>query len=286
MEQLFKDFLKEKEYLCNLSPKTLISYEQSFKAYKRVVENDCIPTKDILKDFVIGLRQEELAIGACNVYIRSINSFLSWLHENGHTPEHLKVKQIKGDRPVVKVFKPAHIQALIRFRPQNPYDHRLHTLVCLLIDTGARIDEALSVKLSETDLDQLFLHVIGKGRKGRVLPISAEMRKRLWVYIKRHRFDTGDYLFSTREGNRIGYNNALRDIKNLCRRVGIEGVRLSPHGFRHFYSVNYISQGGDIYRLSKILGHTDVSTTSIYLRSMGVEMVQQIHQQLSPLSRY
>ena len=297
MDKLFKTFLQEKQYLCNLSPKTLTSYQQSYDTYQRVLsrlsvsDNACTepglcpPTKDTLKDFVIGMRESGLSPGACNVYIRSMNSFLTWLFENGHTTDHLRLKQVKGTREPIRIFKPAHIQALIRFKPRNEYEWRLHTLVCLLIDTGARIDEVLGAKLAEADLDQLLLRVIGKGRKTRLLPISVEMRKRLWVFMNRHRFNVGDYLFSTRDGGRLNYNNTLRDIKKLCAELGIDGVRLSPHGFRHYYSVNFVTQGGDLYRLSKILGHNSIKTTEIYLSSMGVGSVQQIHQQLSPLSR-
>src|ERR1044072_4155192 len=163
MKDLFEKFLKEKQFLCNISPKTIRSYRQAFTAFTKVVgEVGVEPTEranlvcstgspaplavysplsnQTLKDFVIGMRESGLSPGACNVYIRSMNSFLTWLFENGHTTEHLRLKQVKGLREPILIFKPAHIQALIRFKPRNDYEWRLHTLVCLLIDTGARID--------------------------------------------------------------------------------------------------------------------------------------------------
>jgi len=104
--------------------------------------------------------------------------------------------------------------------------------------------------------------------------------------MTRHRFKVpSDYLFPTGDGVRLEYHNVRRAIKELCQRVGIEGVRLNPHGLRHFFACNFIRRGGDVHRLSRLLGHESVNTTQIYLRSMGIEMVQEIHQQLSPLSR-
>jgi site-specific recombinase XerD len=98
MEKLFKEFLWDKQYICNLSPKTLSSYQQAFNAYKRVMAGSlgiepsqrdleshsptlehCHPTKETLKDFVIGMREAGISPAGCNVYIRSINSFLTWL---------------------------------------------------------------------------------------------------------------------------------------------------------------------------------------------------------------
>jgi integrase/recombinase XerD len=232
------------------------------------------------------MREAGLSAGACNVYIRSINSFLTWLHENSYVMEPLRLRQLPQPKKVIRVFTEAHVQALIRFRPKGQFEWRLYALVCLLIDTGARIDEVLTALVSNTDLDSLVVKVRGKGDKERLLPISVEMRKILWVYLSKKRFKVpSDYLFPTRDGNKLEYHNTLRDIKELCSRLGIEGVRLSPHGFRHFYSCNFMRRGGDIYRLSRLLGHTSVKTTEIYLRSMGVEMVQDAQQRLSPLAQ-
>jgi integrase/recombinase XerD len=290
MKDLFEQFLKEKQYLCNLSPKTIDSYRLAFKAYQRVLSSmrtvraDELPTKDTLKNFVIGMREAGLSPGGCNVYIRSINSYLTWLSENGHC-EPLRIKQLPKPQTVIKVFTEQHIQALIRFKPTDQYEKRIHTLICLLIDTGARIDEALTAQVSNVDLEQMVVKVRGKGNKERLLPISIEMRKILWVYLTRHRFKIGDYLFPTRDGNKMEYKNSLRDIKAVCKTLGIEGVRLSPHGMRHFYSQHYMKNGGDIYSLSRLLGHTSISTTQIYLRSMGIEDIRSSGKALSPLHR-
>ncbi len=266
--ELFEQFLKDKIFLCNLSPRTIDSYRQAFAAF---VKHKGELSKTGLKNFVINMREAGLSPGGCNVYIRSINSFLTWLHENGHC-EPLRIKQLPKPQTVIKVFSEQHIQALIRFKPKDQYEKRIHTLICLLIDTGARIDEGLSAQVSNVDLDNLIVKVRGKGNKERLLPISVEMRKILWVYITRHRFKVpSDYLFPTRDGNKMEYKNALRDIKAICKTLGVEGVRLSPHGFRHFFSCNYMRRGGEIYRLSRLLGHTSVRTTEIYLQSMGVE---------------
>jgi integrase/recombinase XerD len=293
MKDLFAQFLKEKQFLNGISLKTIRSYQQAFNAYQRVLTKvrlrpdwaEALPTKDTLKDFVIGMRESGLSPGACNVYIRSINSFLSWLEENGYVTEPLRLRQLPQPKKVIPVFTEAHVQALIRFKPKGQFEWRLSTLVCLLIDTGARIDEVLTALVSNTDLDNLVVKVRGKGDKERLLPISVEMRKILWLYLSRHRFKVGDYLFPTRDGNRLEYHNTLRDIKDLCNRLGIDGVRLSPHGFRHFYSITYMRSGGDIYRLSRLLGHVSVKTTEIYLRSMGVDR-HESNKQLSPLSRH
>lgn len=77
------------------------------------------------------------------------------------------------------------------------------------------------------------------------------------------------------------YRNALRDLTRFCARVGIT-THVHPHALRHTFAANYIRSGGDVYRLSRILGHADISTTALYLRSMGFEALREGHR--SPLS--
>lgn len=95
-----------------------------------------------------------------------------------------------------------------------------------------------------------------------------------------------EYFFYSRTGGRkLTYRNSYRDLKNVCRKIGIEGEHVHPHSFRHYFAVSYIRNGGDIYRLSRILGHTSISTTQLYLRSMGVEHLLEGHSQFSPLAK-
>ena len=141
------------------------------------------------------------------------------------------------------------------------------TLVLLLLDTGIRISEALSIQRTKVDLDQMVLTVMGKGSKERVVPFSTEMRKALfrWVQVA----PDSSLLFCTRSGAPLIYRNAYREVMRLMERIGIT-TRVHPHLFRHQFASSYVRRGGDIYRLSRLLGHTAVSTTQIYLRSMGI----------------
>jgi integrase/recombinase XerD len=278
VRELFDKFIREKRFLADASLNTIRSYEMSFLKFEKYTER---LDKASLNEFVIGMRQEGLKPGGCNVKIRSINSFLSWCYENGHTDQHLKIKQIKTGQSVLKIFTEAHISAILRYKPKDKYQHRFYAVTCLLIDTGMRIDEALSLKLADVDFEQLLVKVRGKGDKERIAPISMEGRKILYRYLKER--VSSEFLFSSRSGLPLMYRNYIRQLRDTCKEMGISGVRISPHNFRHYFAIQYLRNGGDIYRLSRILGHTTVSTTTVYLRSMGVDIIREAHQ--SPLSR-
>ena len=95
---LFEQFLQERRYLKNSSEKTIRFYKQSWGAFNRYVTSGPQLTKATLNEFVLKMRQSGLSPTSCNVYIRGMNSFLSWLKENEHTQEHLKIKHLKEEK--------------------------------------------------------------------------------------------------------------------------------------------------------------------------------------------
>src|SRR5687767_8603944 len=102
ISKLFAQFLKEKKYIANLSERTLHSYENHvFKRWMKYVGE--MPTQENLKEFVIKMREDGLSPTTCNITIRSFNSFLSWLNDNGHTPL-LRLQQLRSEKRIMKTF--------------------------------------------------------------------------------------------------------------------------------------------------------------------------------------
>ena len=103
IDALFSQFKREKTFLGNVSPRTIKAFTDCERAYKRTV-GDEIPNKLNIKEFVIKLQESGIAVTTVNFYIRSLNSFLSWLHENEMIPEHLRVKRLKEPERALKTF--------------------------------------------------------------------------------------------------------------------------------------------------------------------------------------
>jgi site-specific recombinase XerD len=141
VKDLFAQFLKEKLYVANLSRHTITSYQNVFNRWMKLVGE--MPTKQNLTEFVIKMRERNLSATTCNISIRTMNSFLSWLHENGHTPP-LKMQQLKVDRKIMKTFSEGQIRQILSWKPNKTRNQiRLYVLMSLLADTGIRIREAL-----------------------------------------------------------------------------------------------------------------------------------------------
>jgi integrase/recombinase XerD len=277
---LFAQFTREKQFLNNVSPRTIKFYKDCLAAWKRTV-GDNLPDKQNIKEFVMRLQEEGIKVVTINIYIRGINSFLTWLLENEHIPEKLRIKQLKEPEKVLKVFSDEQLKALLSFRPRNYYEQRLYALITLIIDTGIRIDEALSLKRENVLLEDLLIKVCGKGNKERYVPISIECRKVLFRFLGKHNFDL---VFPTKSGTKIAQCNAFRDFNELCDELGINGVRTSWHTLRHGYALNHIREGGDVFSLQRILGHSDLSVTKRYV-GLTENDLKLIHKKVSILGR-
>src|SRR5438132_9322187 len=158
----FEEFLKEKQYLQDVSHHTLAFYRQSFKAFNLQEP----VTQSQLNERVAQLRQAGKSAACVDAYIRGINPFLAWLNENQFVKEPLRVKRLKLPKRVCRTFSEPELRAIIFFKPPASL-RRIHTLVLLALDTGCRIDELLTLQRSKVDFDNLLISVRGKANKER-----------------------------------------------------------------------------------------------------------------------
>ena len=185
------------------------------------------------------------------------------------------------EKKVLQTFDERQIKKVIGWKPIGYYQWRLYALLCLIIDTGIRIEEALTLTRSKVDFDNLLFTVKGKGNKERVVPMSVELRRVLFRYAQRHKFEV---FFPTRHGGRLEYHNVLGEFKDLAKKLGIGGVRVSFHTLRHSFAVNYVRNGGNLFYLQKALGHETLQMTRRYTELNG-EDLKMMHSKTSLLDR-
>jgi integrase/recombinase XerD len=287
LDDLFQHFRRSRVYLKNVTQDTLRFYDTSWNVtYKNwgITKPEEI-TKKVLDDLIILWRENGVKPVSVNTYISFLNAFLRWMHEEGYVGQLFKMKKLKVELKPVNIFKDDDVKKIINFKPKTMLERRLWVMVCLLLDTGMRSTECTALRVEQVNLDQLTVIVKGKGQKDRFVPISLEMRKILYEWQKKSGVKQG-WLFPTRTDTTLSRRNFIRDIGILCKKIGVTDARLSPHTFRHYFAVTFLRKGGDIYSLSRILGHTSVKVTEVYLRSMGIEDLQHEQQRLSPVARF
>jgi integrase/recombinase XerD len=154
-------------------------------------------------------------------------------------------------------------------------------LIIVLLDTGCRIEEVLSLRAADCDLDNLLFTVSGKGRKQRKILFSFEPRRHLSRFLVD--LHPEQLVFATRRGRKLGRRNVLRDVRLLCQRLGVIPPERTLHAFRHTFAIHYLRKGGSVFHLQKVLGHSTLEMTRRYANLL-TEDLQAVHQKISLLA--
>lgn len=283
--ELYEQFVRERKHLHNVSPNTLEWYKYSYRAFETELTGCATDSPDLktaLKRAVIRLSESGLQPSSLNDYVRAINAFLRWAHEEGHVSTSIRLDYLKEPQKVIESLRPQQVRDVLTWKPSGFAEQRLAALVALLLDTGMRIAEALNLRRQDADFDNLLIRVEGKGGKHRLVPMSVELRKVLFRWLQRHPHDR---VFPTLQGRRCIQRNILRGFHELAAKLSIEGTRFSPHTLRHTFAVSYLRAGGNVLYLQRILGHSTLEMTNRYVRSLGVEDLAAVHNRLSLLNR-
>lgn len=201
-----------------------------------------------------------------------IKGFMRWCLDNNYLEKWnpKSVPMPKVDQKIIEVFTMPHIKQLLAAtaREETPaLAARDKAVILFLLDTGVRSAELCGLTLDHLDLPHCSAKVFGKGRKERIVSFGGQTQRMLIQYIRRYRRGESAFVFTTKRGGPLTGSGLDQMLYRLEAWTSIEGVRVSAHTFRHTFAVNYLLQGGDVYALSRILGHTSISTTQVYLRA-------------------
>ena len=166
----------------------------------------------------------------------------------------------------------------------SPIGFRDYALLLILMDTGARFSELSNLRLS--NVHEHYITVFGKGKKEREIGLSPTAEQVLWRYVHQFRSmlaksEHAGHVFIGRAGKPLLRSGVYQALERIGELAGINGVRLSPHTFRHTFAVSWLANGGDVFKLSRVLGHTEMQTTQIYLKDFQSREARTQHAQFS-----
>jgi integrase/recombinase XerD len=223
-------------------------------------------------------------------YAQVIKTFCGWLvrEELLERDPSLRLAKPKVGKKMIASFTKEHLQAMFSACDLSSHlGFRDYTLMLTLIDTGMRNSEICGLEVDGVHPD--YVLVRGKGDKEREIGITPTTAKYLWKYLKVHRRParpSETHVFLGRRGTPMtpsGIDQALYRIRD---EIGLYDVRLSAHTFRHSFSRMWLEHGGELYSLSRLLGHSSVQVTEVYLREFQSRQARQHHNEFSPLANF
>lgn len=272
VEKAFERFIFKKR-IKNLSPKTLQTYEECVKPFMRYIgenlEVENINT-DLVLSYISTLYDRKLATATRASYIRHIKAFMRWLKDCYNIPVALSEIEIpKTDKKLVHILTQDDTRLL--FSSVNCESEwlteRNRAILSLMLDSGLRRNEVVTLKWNNVFFDEQYALVCGKGSKERFVPIGSVVKKFLQEYRKLCPF-VSEYVFVGRYGMPITDNTIKLFVQKLKQSTGLD---FSAHKLRHNFATNYCidsleSTGQcDAFTLQVLMGHENVKTTEKYM---------------------
>lgn len=223
-----------------------------------------------------------------NGYLRALRAFWSWAQTEGFLQENpfSRVRIPKAPKKIMPTFTEEQLRQLIAaIELGSPLGHRDYAIILMLLDTGVRCSELAGLRLEDVNLEGRLAKVLGKGSRERLVPIGARLQKALWRYTTFHRPEpaTPRYhqFFLTVGGRPLTKDRVEAIVKHYGRKAGLSGVRVSPHTFRHTFAVMFLRNGGDVFSLQRIMGHSTLDVLRIYI-NMAQADINEAHRHHSP----
>jgi len=190
-------------------------------------------------------------------------------------------------RRLPKLLSEAQVESLLAAPDvATPLGLRNRAMLETLYATGLRVSELTGLKLSQVGLAEGVVRTLGKGSKERLVPLGDEAVAWLQKYLAEVRPDLAgggknDHLFLTARRGPMTRQAFWTLLKRLAASAGIPAVALSPHVLRHAFATHLLNHGADLRVVQLLLGHADITTTTIYTH-VARERLKKLHAQHHP----
>lgn len=233
-------------------------------------------------------RHSETRATSANRRLTVFKRYFRWaLRERFMTTDPtLKLQSAKQALRVPKVMSEAQVDALLASPPvETALGQRDRAMLELMYASGLRVSELVGLKTFHLGLSEGVLRVMGKGNKERLVPFGQVARDAIDLYLAQARPEIlasqqTDDLFVTRQGRGMSRVMFWMLVKKYAVLAGISSP-LSPHTLRHAFATHLLNHGADLRAVQMLLGHADISTTTIYTH-VARERLKTLHAQHHP----
>lgn len=250
-----------------LSPNTVKAYTADIEGFYEFLRHRGVTLRDAsssdISDYIISV-SDYLSKRSQARLLSSLNSFFDYLVSEGERKDNplSAVDSPKLGKYLPVVLSVEEVRAILKAAPNE----RDRAILEVLYGCGLRVSEVCSLKISEVYLKDMFVKVMGKGSKERLVPMAPSTASAIMDYLSvRPENDAGceDVLFLNRFGRALSRVAVFKMVKSVALVAGVD-KNLSPHTFRHSFATHLVENGADLRVVQEMLGHESILTTEIY----------------------
>ena len=217
-------------------------------------------------------------------YYTGLSALFRWALDEGmiDTNPMATIRKPRFQRKIIKGLEPDICHKFLgSFNGKSLDSYRNKAIVYMFLDTGLRLSELTGLKMSDINMEQGIIKVVGKGDKERLVRIGIKTQKALWNYLAHRPVDV-DHVWLGRDNAPFTVDGIAQMIRNLGKG---QGIRLSPHKLRHSFAISFLRNGANPFELQIALGHSTLEMTRRYTQALGFEDVFKRHVLASPVDR-
>ncbi len=295
MENAILDFIVYLKDVRHSSENTIVSYERDLrKICDHLRDSQGVTrwedvTQTNLNSYMLYLERKHYAASSVSRSVAAIRTFFQYLVKikaiDGNPAEDLKPP--KAEKKIPEILTVEQVSSLLA-QPDRKTNKGIRdcAMLELLYATGIRVSELISLKVSDVNLKLEYITCSDRS-KDRVIPFGSAARKALVRYLDgpRDALASGeecDYLFTNCQGRPMSRQGFWKVLKNYARDAGISG-EITPHTIRHSFAVHMLENGADLHAVQEMMGHSDISTTQLYL-NMNINRMRDVYERAHPRS--
>lgn len=286
----YLDYIKNEKKLRSNTLEAYIRDVQQFKEY--LSEHDIVEYKEtnktIIITYLLSLQKNGKSTSTISRNLASIRCFFQFLLNNNMVKEDptLNLKSPKPEKRIPSILTTEEVSLLLSQPKANNFKgSRDKAMLELLYAAGLRVSEIISLNINDIDLELGLLNVKENDNNKRVIPIGSLALDALTHYIALYRpeeiGDGNEPLFINYSGSRLTRQGFWKIIKQYTKKSNIDKP-ITPHTLRHSFAVHLIENGADIKTVQEMLGHSDVSTTHIYLFASDDRELREVYKKSHP----
>lgn len=294
MQQIIENFILQLHKDKNTSENTEISYRRDLNKMFEFLFKNGGPTEleDIkiedLNGFITYLNQLGRAATTISRSIASMKSFFAYTYDYGYTKINpaIGLKAPKIEKKIPEVLTMKDVDALLKMpSKKTPKELRDKAMLELLYATGMRVSEMISLRIDDISLENECLICRDRNRE-RVIPFGSEAKRALVEYLEKGRpyllEENKEYkeLFLNCSGKAMSRQGFWKLLKGYGKKAGIK-ADLTPHTLRHSFASHLVENGADLKAVQEMLGHSDISTTQVYLNT-GNKRLREVYAKAHP----
>ena len=218
--------------------------------------------EQLLNTFIMQLRHKNISARSIRRYLSSIKGLLTYLVNQDQLESNcaiqLRTPKIAQNLPSVLNYE--QLLQLLKASSASRFEYRDVAIIEVLYSCGLRVAELVGLDVSDVDLSEGFLKVVGKGGKTRHTPLGGSAQKAIIKHLEAHQASA---LFINKNGDRIGVRSIQNMIKKRALSAGIK-VNVYPHMLRHAAATHFLQSSHDLRSTQEFLGHASIKSTQVY----------------------